>query len=63
MALMFGLSRPVPAITKSKPRKKVSVVGMASVKCPAAMISPPYQMERCAPRSRSAIQPPGSAAR
>ena len=60
---MFGLSRPVPITMKSSPRKNASMRGTASVKWPAAMMMPPTQMERCAPSSRSAIQPPGKAER
>ena len=63
MALMFGLSRPVPSTTRTKPRKNACIVGIASTKCPLAIMMPPNQTAFCAPISRSAIQPPGRATR
>ena len=41
----------------------VGLVDMANRKFPAVIATPPASTARCAPISRSAIQPPGNAAR
>ena len=61
MALMLGFSSPVPSTITSSPRKNTDcAVPKPSSRWPSAMITPPPSTARCAPSSRSAIQPPGT---
>ena len=60
---MLGLSSPTPSTITTRPEKKSSGgPGVASIRLPMVMKTPPAITARCAPISRSAIQPPGSAA-
>ena len=58
MVEMFGLKKPLPAISKARAKKKASSVSMVIIKCPAAIRRPPSTTARRGPRIRSAIMPP-----
>jgi len=46
MVEMFGLNRPLPMMIVARPSSKISLLGMATMNRPAAMITAPVRIER-----------------